>query len=70
MNSVETNIVEMLHRQAIMARSKELFIHELQIQGPSTDIIEGIRYSLHSMQAPSVAGDAFQNGMELRRAGR
>jgi hypothetical protein len=33
----------MLHRQAILARSKEMFIHELQIQGPSIDIIEGIR---------------------------
>jgi hypothetical protein len=33
----------MLHRQAILARSKEIFIHELQIQDPSIDIIEGIR---------------------------
>ncbi len=40
-----------------MARSKEMFIHELQIQGPSIDIIEGIRYSWPSMQMPPVAGD-------------
>ncbi len=31
MNSTEKDIVEMLHRQAILARSKEMFIHELQI---------------------------------------
>jgi hypothetical protein len=43
MNSAETGIMGMLHRQAILARSKEMFIHELQIQGPSIDIIEGIR---------------------------
>ena len=45
MNSAETDIMEMLHRQAILARSKEMFIHELQIQGPLINIIEGIRYN-------------------------
>ena len=70
MNSAEKGIMGMLHRQAILARSKEMFIHELQIQGPSVDIIEAIRYSLHSMQLPPVAEGAFQNGMVLRRAGR
>ena len=43
MNSAEKGIIGMLHRQAILARSKEMFIHELQIQGPSVTIIEGIR---------------------------
>jgi len=37
--------MEMLHRQAILAISKEMFIHELQIQGPLINIIEGIRYN-------------------------
>jgi hypothetical protein len=33
MNLADTGIMEMLHRQAILARSKKMFIHELQIQG-------------------------------------
>jgi hypothetical protein len=70
MNSTEKGIMGMLHRQAILAISKELFIHELQIQGPSIDIIEGIRCSLPSMPPPHVAGGVFKNGMESKRAGR
>ena len=69
MNSAEKGIMGMLHRQAILARSKEMFIHELQIQGPSIDIIGAIRYSLLSIPPPPVAGGAFQSCMELRRVG-
>jgi hypothetical protein len=67
MNSAETDIMEMLHRQAILARSKEMFIHELQIQGPSIVIIEAIRYSLPGMPPLPVTGDAFKNGMQSRK---
>ena len=70
MNAAETNIMGMLHSQAILARSKELSVDRSQIQGPSIDITAGIRYSLLSMRQPHVAGDAFQSGMESRRAGR
>ncbi len=45
MNTAETNIMEMLHRQASLARSKEMFIHRLPIQGPQIDITAGIRYN-------------------------
>jgi len=70
MNSAEKGIMGMLHRQAILARSKEMFIHELQLQGPLIDRIEAIRCSLPSMPPPHVAGVVFKSGMELRRAGR
>jgi hypothetical protein len=70
MNSTEKGIMGVLHRQAILARSKEMFIHELQIQGPSIDIIEAIRCSSPSMPPSPVAGNAFKSGMESRRAGR
>ena len=69
MNAAETNITGMLHSQAFLARSKELSVDRSQIQVPSIDIAPDIRFSLLSMQMPHVAGDAFQNGIELRRAG-
>ena len=70
MNSAEKGIMGMLHRQAILARSKEIFIHELQIQDPSIDIIEAIRYSLHSMPPPPIAGGCISKwpGVEKGRA--
>jgi hypothetical protein len=64
MNAAETNIMGMLHSQAILARSKELSVDRSQIQGPSIDITAGIRYSLPSMPPPPVAGDAFKSGMQ------
>jgi hypothetical protein len=70
MNSAETDIMGMLHTQGFLARSKEMFLDKLQIQGPSIDIIEAIRYSLPNMQPPPAAGNAFKNGMESKRAGR
>ena len=59
MNVAETNIMGMLHSQAILARSKELSVDSSQIQGPSIDITAGIRYLLLSTPLPHVAGDAF-----------
>ena len=59
MNAAATNIMGMLHSQAILARSKELSVNRSQIQGLSIDITAGIRFSLLSMQLPHVAGDAF-----------
>jgi hypothetical protein len=59
MNAAETNTMEMLHSQAILARSKELSVDRSQIQVPSIDITAGIRFSLLIMQVPHVAGDAF-----------
>ena len=56
MNSVETDIMGMLHTQGFLARSKEMFLDKLQIQGPSIDTIEAIRSSSLSMQPPPVAG--------------
>jgi hypothetical protein len=38
MNAAETNIMGMLHSQAILARSKELFADRSQTQGPSIDV--------------------------------
>ena len=63
MNLADTGIMEMLHRQAILARSKKMFIHELQIQGPSIDIIETIRYLLLNMPPPPVVWVVFRNGI-------
>jgi len=60
MNAAETNIMGMLHSQAILARSKELSVDSSQIQGPSIDITAGIRFSLLSMQLPHVAGMHFK----------
>ena len=64
MNAAETNIMGMLHSQAILARSKELSVDRSQIQGPSIDITAGIRYSLLSMQLPHVVVDAFKSGLQ------
>jgi hypothetical protein len=63
MNSAETDIMGMLHTQGFLARSKKMFIHELQIQGPSIDIIETIRYLLLNMPPPPVVWVVFRNGI-------
>ena len=63
MNSAETDIMGMLHRQAILARSKEMVLDKLQIQGPSIDIIETIRYLLLNMPPPPVVWVVFRNGI-------
>jgi hypothetical protein len=39
MNAAEMNIMGILHSQAILARSEELFVDRSQIQGPSIDIM-------------------------------
>jgi len=53
MNAAETNILGMLHSQAILARSKELFVDRSQTQGPSTAIKAGIHCLLIGMQPPA-----------------
>jgi hypothetical protein len=40
----------MLHRQAILARSKEMFIHELQIQDSLIDIIERVNGRIQTQE--------------------
>jgi len=70
MNAAETNIMGMLHSQAFLTRSKELFVDRSQIQIPSIDITAGIRFLLLSVRQLHVAADASRNGMESKRAGR
>jgi hypothetical protein len=64
MNAAETNIMGMLHSQAILARSKELSVDRSQIQGPSIDITAGIRFLLLSMRQPHVVDYEFKNVLE------
>jgi hypothetical protein len=40
----------MLHRQAILARSKEMLIHELQIQDSSIGIIERVNGRIQTQE--------------------
>jgi len=44
MNAAEMNIMGILHSQAILARSEELFVDRSQIQGPSIVITAGFGY--------------------------
>ena len=53
MNAAETNILGMLHSQAILARSKESFVDRSRTQGPSTAIKAGIHCLLIGMQPPA-----------------
>ena len=56
MNAAETNILGMLHSQAILARSKESFVDRSRTQGPSTAIKAGIHCLLIGMQPPAEWG--------------
>jgi len=69
-DSDDIEIIEMLHIQMILARSRELFVDRSQIQGPSIVITAAIPCSSLIMQPSDVVEDVFQSDMKSRRAGR